>query len=157
MYKCDPSDSSVDPYWIYHSPALGARDNGEYIRIVVYTIKETSYNDKGSFIGDVYSTDTSTYPSDSISINYWYTANGYDSTYSQGVKVGTVNDKTETTYPNNARHTDSFWYVKTHIDKIDKKKYRAVNLALYFYFVSAIRCLICCSTDSCFTLPTRAS
>lgn len=110
LYKCDPSDSS-DPYWIYHSSALGVRDNGAYIRISAYTIK-TPYNVKGSFIEDVYSTDTSAYPSDSISINYWYTANGYDSTYSQGIKVGTVNDKTETTYPNNARHTDIFWYVK---------------------------------------------
>ena len=112
MYKCDPSDSSVDQYWIYHSPTLGARDNGAYIRISAYDIKETPYNVKGSFIEDVYSTDTSAYPSDSISINYWYTANGYDSTYSQGTKVDTVNDKTETTYPNNARHTDGFWYVK---------------------------------------------
>lgn len=68
---------------------------------------------KGAANGSATSAQQNTYPADGRHTDgYWYTANGYDPTYSRGRKVGTMNNKTADVYPNDKRHTDGFWYVK---------------------------------------------
>lgn len=64
---------------------------------------------KGDFVGYVYSTNASEYPTDGNNGAYWYsnrTTDGYD----QGTFIENV-EAPENTYPENGRHTDGYWYV----------------------------------------------
>lgn len=68
-------------------------------------VKNTS---RGSYIGAVKSTSSSTYPTNGASGSYWYDTR--TSAYIRGTLIGFV-EEVEGTYPVDGRHNDNYWYV----------------------------------------------
>lgn len=65
---------------------------------------------RGDFIEYVYSDNSSTYPINGQSGQYWYSSR--TETYSQGTYIDQVESDNPSAYPNNGRGSDGYWYVK---------------------------------------------
>lgn len=76
-----------------------------------YLPLRVTYNEKGTYRGNVTSADSSAYPIDGQQGDYWYDTRTSETSYSRGDYIEEVTAE-DGAFPNNGRHTDGYWYVK---------------------------------------------
>lgn len=96
-----PKDGAKDGYYY--------KANGSYIKY-----------GKGTANGSVtIDNNASAYPNNGQQGNSWYEFVGSTIVYSKGDKISDISSDADNAYPNDARHTDGFWYVYQGTDSID--------------------------------------
>lgn len=99
VYEDKPSD------YIYKITGVM---NGPYSAIDVFKMTATGEIKRGSYIKEVTSSSSSTYPSDGISGSYWYVYDREDK--SRGSFVTSVSSSSSGSYPSNGI-SGNYWYV----------------------------------------------
>ena len=89
--------------YLSHSGSIYVLDGGS---LIMYS----GHSYAGSFIGYVYSSNSSAYPSNGQQGQYWYS--NRIQTYSRGSYIGQVESDNPSAYPDNGRGSDGYWYVK---------------------------------------------
>ena len=98
------ADSGPQPYIYKCTPTI----YGGYSAVDVFKMVATGGVNKGSYVGEITSSSSSTYPDDGVEGNYWYI---YDRSEKQkGSSSGTVTSSSSGSYPSNGA-SGSYWYV----------------------------------------------
>lgn len=87
-------------------------ESGAYAGQAKYQCSQLSVSwteEKGSFIGTVTSSSSTTYPNNGVSGSYWYAYTGRTTVYSKGTSAGTVTSSNRSEYPDDDV-SGSYWY-----------------------------------------------
>lgn len=88
-----------------------APSNGLHDGLYYQSVKTGTTQGKGSYVGVVTSTSSSTYPNGGASGSYWYDGRTTTTQWSKGsTSYGTVSSTSSSAYPSNGR-SGSYWYV----------------------------------------------